>query len=130
MTNQIDYAFKAVPTHDGLREMDRDLRFYPSTVDDPTTLTTQQVAAFNQDGYLKGLRIFDDAEIAEHRDFFDEQLRKVMAAGYGSFTLSSAHLKFAKVYDLMHHPKILAYVHDLLGPELIGLALTLLLQDA
>ena len=122
MTNKIDYAFKAVPTHDELREMDRDLRFYPSTVDDPTTLTTQQVAAFNQDGYLKGLRIFDDAEIAEHRDFFDEQLRKVMAAGYGSFTLSSAHLKFAKVYDLMHHPKILAYVHDLLGPELIGLA--------
>ena len=122
MTNQIDYTFKAAPTHDELREMDRDLRFYPSTVDDPTTLTTEQVAAFNRDGYLKGFRIFDDAEIAEHRAFFDEQLRKVMAAGYGSFTLSSAHLKFAKVYDLMHHPKILACVHDLLGPELIGLA--------
>ena len=122
MTNQIDYTFKAAPTHDELREMDRDLRFYPSTVDDPTTLTTEQVAAFNRDGYLKGFRIFDDAEIAEHRAFFDEQLRKVLAAGHGSFTLSSAHLKFAKVYDLMHHPKILAYVHDLLGPELIGLA--------
>ncbi|MXW80658.1 MAG: phytanoyl-CoA dioxygenase family protein, partial [Gemmatimonadetes bacterium] len=87
MTNQIDHTFKAVPTHDELREMDRDLHFYPSTVDDPTTLTTEQVAAFNRDGYLKGFRIFDDAEIAEHRAFFDEQLRKVMAAGYGSFTL-------------------------------------------
>jgi len=122
MTNQIDNAFKTAPTHDELRAMDRDLRFHPCAVANPTTLTPAQTAAFNRDGYLKGLRIFDDAEIAKHRTFFDEQLKKVMAAGHGSFTLSSAHLKFAKVYDLMHHPRILASVHDLLGPELVGLA--------
>ena len=122
MTVQFGYAFKALPTQDELREMERDLRFFPSTVDDPTTLTTGQVAAFNRDGYLKGFRIFDPEEIAGHRAFFDEQLRKVQAAGHGSFSISSAHLKYAKVYDLMLHPGILAYVHDLLGPELVGLA--------
>ena len=122
MTIQFGYAFKALPTQDELRQMDRDLRFYPSTVDNPATLTASQVAAFNSDGFLKGFRIFDPGGIAEHRGFFDEQLRKVQAAGYGSFSISSAHLKYAKVYDLMHHPKILAYVHDLLGPELVGLA--------
>ena len=29
MTNQIDHTFKAAPTHDELRAMDRDLHFYP-----------------------------------------------------------------------------------------------------
>lgn len=122
MSVQFDPAFKARPTQDELSRMERDLRFYPSTVDDPSTLTAGQVAAFNRDGYLKGFRIFDAAGIAGHRAFFDEQLRKVQAAGHGSFSISSAHLKFAKVYDLMLHPGILAYVHDLLGPELVGLA--------
>ena len=130
MSVQFDPAFKARPTQDELREMERDLRFYPSTVDDPSTLTAGQVAAFNRDGYLKGFRIFDAAGIAGHRAFFDEQLRKVQAAGHGSFSISSAHLKYSKVYDLMLHPGILAYVHDLLGPEPRRPGLALLLQAA
>ena len=122
MTNKIDNAFKTAPTHQELRAMDRDLHFYPSTVVDPAALSAEQIAAYNRDGYIKGLRIFDEAEIAKHRAFFDAQLQKALAAGQGSFTLSSAHLKFPRIYDLMHHPKILAYIRDLLGPELIGLA--------
>ena len=122
MSNQSDNAYKTAPTHDELRGMDRDLSFYPREVENPAALSPAQVAAFNRDGYLKGIRIFDDAEIAEHRVFFDEQLRKVMATGQGSFSLSSAHLKFGKVYDLMHHPRIIACVEELIGPELIGLA--------
>ncbi len=49
----IDYTFKSVPTHDELREMDRDLCFYPCTFHDPTTLTTKQTAAFNRSTYRK-----------------------------------------------------------------------------
>jgi non-heme Fe2+,alpha-ketoglutarate-dependent halogenase len=122
MTSQANYVFKSNPSHDQLRAMDRDLSFHAHTTENPTTLTAADIATFNRDGYLKGIPIFDAAEIAEHRAFFDEQLAKVTAAGHTSFVLSSAHLKFAKIYDLMHHPDILAHVHDLLGPELIGLA--------
>ena len=122
MSNQIDNAFKTAPNHDQLRAMDRDLRFHPCAVTNPTTLACEQVEAFNRDGYLKGIPIFDDAEIAEHRAFFDDQLKKAMAAGLGSFTLSSAHLKFGQVYDLLNNPRIVARVQDLLGPDLIGLA--------
>lgn len=122
MASLISNAFKSNPSHDELRAMNSDLRFHPCTVENPTTLTAADIATFNRDGYLKGIRICDEVEITEHRAFFDEQLAKVEAAGLGSFALSSAHLKFAKIYDLMHHPKILACVHDLLGSELIGLA--------
>ena len=122
MTSQIINAFKSNPSHDELRAMDRDLRFYPSQVENPTTLSAEDVAAFNRDGYLKGIQICDEPEIIGHRAFFDEQLAKAEAAGLGSFTLSSGHLKYAKIYDLMHHRKIIARVSDLLGPEIIGLA--------
>jgi ectoine hydroxylase-related dioxygenase (phytanoyl-CoA dioxygenase family) len=122
MASQIDNAFKSNPSHDELRAMDRDLHFYPSRVEHPTALSAEDVAAFNRDGYLKGIRICDEAEITGHRVFFNEQLAKAEAAGLSSFTLSSAHLKYAKIYDLMHHAKILACVADILGPEMIGLA--------
>ena len=122
MASQIDNAFKSNPSHDELRAMDRDLHFYPSRVEHPTALSAEDVAAFNRDGYLKGIRICDKAEITGHRVFFNEQLAKAEAAGLSSFTLSSAHLKYAKIYDLIHHAKILACVADILGPEIIGLA--------
>ena len=122
MASQIDNAFKSNPSHDELRAMDRDLHFYPSRVEHPAALSAEDVAAFNRDGYLKDIRICDEAEITGHRGFFNEQLAKAEAAGLSSFTLSSAHLKYAKIYDLMHHAKILACVADILGPEIIGLA--------
>ena len=122
MASQIINAFKSNPSHDELRAMDRDLRFYPSQVENPTHLSAEDVAAFNRDGYLKGIQICDEPEIIGHRAFFDEQLAKAEAAGLGSFSLSSGHLKYAKIYDLMHHRKIIACVSDLLGPEIIGLA--------
>ena len=42
MTNKIDNAFKTAPTHQELRAMDRDLRFYPSPVVDPAALSAGQ----------------------------------------------------------------------------------------
>ena len=62
MANKVDNAFKTAPSHQELRAMDRDLRFYPSTVVDPAALSAEQIAAYNRDGYIKGLRIFDEAE--------------------------------------------------------------------
>ena len=122
MSNKIDNAYKGNPTHDQLRAMDRDLRFHPCEVADPATLTSEQLEAFNRDGYLTGIPIFSAAEMAGHRAFFDEQLAKVMAAGLGSHSISSAHLKYGKVYDLLGDSRIVRYVRDLLGPDIIGLA--------
>ena len=65
---------KFVPTADELSKVERDLRFHPATVENPQTLSRQEVARFNRDGYLKGMRIFDDAEIAELRRYFDDLL--------------------------------------------------------
>lgn len=112
--------FKILPDADELGRMDRDLRFYPSTNEHPRTLTREQVAQFNRDGYVKGLRVFEPTEADEIRRYFDGLLARVLAAGGDSYSISSAHLRYGKVYDLLTHPRIVAHVKDLLGEDVIG----------
>jgi ectoine hydroxylase-related dioxygenase (phytanoyl-CoA dioxygenase family) len=112
--------FAVTPQQEKLAAVERDLRFRPSPVTKPRTLSREQVEAFNRDGFLKGLRVFDDTEIAEHRRYFDGLLARVIAAGGTSYSISTAHLKFGPVYDLLTHPRIVAYVRDLLGDDVIA----------
>ena len=114
--------FKTIPTHEQIHNMHRDLRFHPSTTRNPTTISKDQVASFNRCGYLKGIRILDDESVSKHRSLFDTYLASALAGGHSSSSLSSAHLKYPEVYDLMHHRTILGCVADLIGPEIIGLA--------
>jgi non-haem Fe2+, alpha-ketoglutarate-dependent halogenase len=112
--------FKTIPQHDALQQIERDLQFHPSTVREPRTLTREQVEAFNRDGYLKGIRIFSDGEMAEHRAYFDALLARVLSGGGTSYSISTAHLSYGKVYDLLTHPRIVQCVRDLLGEDVVG----------
>jgi chlorinating enzyme len=98
----------------------RELRFHPSTVAEPHTLTAADVATFNREGYLKGIRIFHDAEISEIRSYFDDLLARTLAAGGDSYSISTAHLAHARVYDLLTDARLVALVKDLLGENVIG----------
>ena len=115
-------TFKTGPTPEQLRAMDRDLRFFPSETRSPSALTPEQVESFNRDGYVKGVPIFDSGEIAGHRRHFDRLLEEAMANGGTSYSISSAHLRSPRVYDLMRHPRIVACAQDVLGEEIVGLA--------
>ena len=112
--------FKVIPGQEDLAGINRDLRFHPSPVTHPATLTSEQVEQFNREGYLKGLRIFSSAEVDENRRYFDDLLQQVMAAGGNSYSISTAHRKYGKVWDLLTHPKIVALVKDLLGENVIA----------
>src|ERR1039457_3061203 len=109
-----------IPTTEELNRLERDLRFHPSPVANPRTLTAEQVAAFNRDGYLKGIRIFSPEEIAGIRRYFDELLARTLAAGADSYSISTAHLRYGRVYDLLTHARIVACVKDLLGENVIA----------
>jgi non-heme Fe2+,alpha-ketoglutarate-dependent halogenase len=117
---QAPTQFKTIPAHEEVARMERDLRFHPSTVKDPQVLTPEQVEAFNREGYLKGFRVFSSEEMAEHRAYFDALLARVLAEGGSSYSISTAHLKYGKVYDLLTHPRIVAHVKDLLGENVVG----------
>ncbi len=112
--------FKIIPDNTELDQIERDLRFHPLGVETPSTLTREQIEAFNRDGFLKGIRIFDEDEIARHRRYFDQLLARVTAEGGDSYSISTAHLKYGEVYDLLTHPRIVAVMKDLLGENVIG----------
>jgi non-haem Fe2+, alpha-ketoglutarate-dependent halogenase len=109
-----------IPKADELSRVQRDLRFHPSTAADPGALTRDQVAAFNRDGYLKPLRVFDSGEIEGIRAYFDDLLAKTVAAGGNSYSISTAHLRHGRVYDLLTDRRIVDRVRDLLGDDVIG----------
>jgi non-haem Fe2+, alpha-ketoglutarate-dependent halogenase len=112
--------FKTIPPHEQIAMMERDLRFHPSPVTEPRILTREQVAAFNRDGSVMPFRVFSEAEIGDIRTYFDALLARVLAAGGTSYSISTAHLKHGRVYDLLTHPRIVAHVRDLLGENVVG----------
>ncbi|HKE22214.1 MAG TPA: phytanoyl-CoA dioxygenase family protein [Bryobacteraceae bacterium] len=109
-----------IPKSEELSHVERDLRFHPSTVTNPRTLTRDQVAAFNRDGYIKPIRIFDRQEMAAIRAYFDDLLARTLAAGGNSYSISTAHLRFGRVYDLLTDLRIVACIRDLLGDDLVA----------
>jgi hypothetical protein len=112
--------FQAVPDQSALHEVARDLRFHPTRNEHPQALSRAQLEQFNRDGYIRPVPIFTPDEILGHRRYFDQLLANVLAAGGDSYSISTAHLKYGHVYDLLTHPKIVACVRDLLGDDLIG----------
>jgi ectoine hydroxylase-related dioxygenase (phytanoyl-CoA dioxygenase family) len=100
--------------------MDRDLTFHPSTIQNPQVLTPAQVAHYNSQGYVNGVRVFSAEEIAGTRAFVDALIGRVMAQGGSSYSVKHAHMKYGAVWDLITHPRITAVVKDLLGDEAVG----------
>ena len=58
--------------------------------------------------------------MVEQRRYFDELLARVLAAGKDSYSISTAHLTYGRVYDLLTHPRIVAHVRDILGNDVVG----------
>ncbi|MEW4531231.1 phytanoyl-CoA dioxygenase family protein [Maioricimonas sp. JC845] len=112
--------FKMIPENDELSSIERDLKFYPSEVTSPQTLSLEQVEGYNRDGYVKPIRIFSQEEIDDIRAYFDALLEQVIAAGGDSYSISTAHLKYGRVYDLLTNERIVAVVKDLLGDDVVG----------
>ena len=93
--------FNIVPDQEQLGALNRDLRFFPSTGERLRVLTSQDVEAFNDDGFLTGIRIYDRDEMNDIRDYFDQLVQRVMAEGGDSYSISSAHMRYGRVHDIL-----------------------------
>ena len=47
------------------------------------------------------MRIFNEDEIAEIRRYFDDLLARTLATGGNSYSISTAHLRYGRVYDIL-----------------------------
>lgn len=112
--------FAIAPPTDDLASVNRHLVFHPARNSSPSLLDEGQLARFNDRGYLTGIRIFSEGEIDGIRSGFDELLRRVLAEGGDSYSISSAHLRYGDAYDLLTHRRVVAYVRDLIGEDVVG----------
>ena len=113
-------SFSIVPDEDELRSLDRDLNFYPADPAAAEHLSADDVRGFNQRGYLPARAFFPPDEADDIRAYFDALLDRVTAAGGDSYSISSAHLKHGRVWDLLTDDRIVDAVSDLLGPNVVG----------
>ncbi len=112
--------FSILPSTDELAQLGRDLHFYEVQNEAPKVLSTEQIARYNSEGYLAPVRIFSESEIESIRNYFDDLLAQVMRAGGDSYSISSAHLKYGPVYDILTNPRVVDLVADLLGENVIA----------
>ncbi|WP_439626688.1 phytanoyl-CoA dioxygenase family protein [Gemmata sp.] len=113
-------TFNAIPGQGDLAAVARTLDFHPSTTTAPKVLAPEQISQFNRDGYLKPFRIFSDAEVGGLRAYFADLLARYTAEGKDSYSISSAHLRHGRVWDVLTNPRVVAIVSDLLGPSVVG----------
>lgn len=93
------------------------------------TLTEEQIAAFERDGYLFPLRAFSAAEARGYRDALE-----TYEAGTGDAIHSNmrhkVHLLFRWADEIVHHPPILDAVEDILGPDLLCWTTNFFIKEA
>ncbi|TWU60448.1 Phytanoyl-CoA dioxygenase (PhyH) [Rubripirellula tenax] len=117
MTSKIDEIPNPTPTQ--LAELPRQMGFFPAINGAPKTLSPAQIQQYNHDGYLMPFDGLDATEARETRAFFDGVLSAYIELGKTSYSISTAHLRFARIYQLVQHPRILDAVSDLLGPNVV-----------
>jgi hypothetical protein len=112
--------YSIIPSADELQSMQRDLKFYPVENSAPHALSQSQIEHYNSRGFIAPLDVYSPTEIADIRGYFDQLLERVVAEGGNSYSISSAHLKYGPVYDILTNPRIVEYISDLFGENVIA----------
>ncbi|MYD42343.1 MAG: phytanoyl-CoA dioxygenase family protein [Gammaproteobacteria bacterium] len=106
--------------HDDLRVVQSsDLRFIPVQNEQPKKLTHEQIERFNTDGFVEPLTFCDESEATKHRTDFDVLLAELKSDGRDSYALDGYHAQSKTIWDLATDSRILDYVEDLIGPNII-----------
>lgn len=101
--------------------MDRDLSFEPIVNPAPKHLTQSQIAAYNALGFIKPLPVFGPAEAEANRAGMDRLLARLASYGDGrdSYSINCYQHRSRTIWDLCTEPRILDYVEDLVGPNIV-----------
>lgn len=107
------------PTPAQLAGLPRQIGFVPAVNEAPRVLSAEQIRQYNEWGYLMPFDGLSSDETVEVSAFFDGVLAAYMEMGRGSYAISTAHLRFSRIYELVQHPAITGAVADLLGDDVI-----------
>lgn len=100
-------------------DMQRTLEYIPVKNTHPQKLTIEQIQYFNENGFIFPLDVFTGGEAESNRDYFDELMLSAENKGHNSYSINGWHRSCVGIYDLVTDHRILDYVQDLLGKDLI-----------
>jgi ectoine hydroxylase-related dioxygenase (phytanoyl-CoA dioxygenase family) len=104
---------------DAMPDLERDLTFYPVENENPRSLTRTQIAHYNERGYIAPLEVFNEAEAAAHREYFDRLMARAQDAGWDNYAINGWQAHCPELHDLIMSPRISDYVSDLFGEDLV-----------
>ena len=108
------------PSPEELAALPRQLEFFRTENPSPRFMEQEHIDFYNAEGYLMPFEGLSQEEVSNLRLFFDGVLADFAAQGRDSYSISTAHLRFKPVYDLVAHPAIVGPVCDLLGPDVVA----------
>lgn len=97
----------------------RDLRFEPVVNPSPRVLTQDQIAHYNQKGYISGIDLFDAYQADENRAYFDMLINRTLELGGSSYDVFGYHGRCQKLFDICVHWLLLEMVQDLIGANFL-----------
>lgn len=104
---------------DAIPDMTRELKFFPSQTTNPKKLTKQQIEDFNQKGYVFPIDLFSPEETIANRKYFEKLLNMAFDAELDRYSINGWQTHCGGIYDLVTDERILDYVEDILGPNLV-----------
>lgn len=97
--------------------VDQDLRFQPVNPAASHRLSADQIATYNHAGFLQPFDIFTSAEMADIRAYIDGLMTAMGDAG--AYGINCYQARLSGLYDIACEPRIIDYVEDLIGPNIL-----------
>jgi hypothetical protein len=95
----------------------------------PKVLTKQAVEAYHRDGYYFPVRVMPEAEIVGFRRRLEAHEKKTGAPLQGNWR-HKTHLLFTWADELVHDPRILDAVEDVIGPNILCWTTNFFIKEA
>ena len=105
-----------------VKEVDnRDLSFLPIANNSPKYLTIQDIEKYNSKGFVAPFNAFSTDETIKVREKVDNLFAKLQSYedGRDSYSINCYQHKSKTIWDIVNTEKILNYVQDLIGPNII-----------
>ena len=110
-----------MPITDALPDMERELKFFRATNDNPAKAYPRPDPPVQQTGlHLPLGRVHAGRSPRPIAAISTRSWTQAKANGHNSYSINGWHRHCRGIYDLLHEPRILDYVEDLLGPNLVS----------
>ncbi len=105
-----------------------DLSFTPVTNPAPAKLSLNEIEQYNRLGYVRPIDAYSTAEVARLRAYFDKLMADM--GPDGAFGINCYQARLAGIWDIATDDRILDYVQDIVGPNIICWATAVLSKPA